>query len=54
MSNSSGETIPGDSTQFVFGFDITNRIPSQTQVLQVSNRGSAGVALPLRPSGHTG
>jgi YVTN family beta-propeller protein len=37
MSNAAGDTIPGDSTEFVFVFDITHRIPIQAQALQVPN-----------------
>ena len=37
LNNSAGKTIPADSTQFVFVFDITRNTPIQTQTIQVPN-----------------
>jgi YVTN family beta-propeller protein len=50
MSNSAGYTVAADSTEFVFVFDISRRIPIQTQVLQVPNT-YAGIV--FDPSGAT-
>ncbi len=48
--NGSGNEIPGDSTQFVFVFDVSGGAPVQTQVLQVSN---SFVGIAFSPDGNT-
>jgi len=50
MNDSMGNTIAGDSTEFVFVFDISHRVPVQLQVLQVPNT-YAGMV--FDPSGTT-
>ena len=50
LNDSSGNTIPGDSTQFVFVFNITNKVPVQTQVILVPNTYSGMV---FDPNGTT-
>lgn len=50
LDDSLGNYVPGDSTEFVFVFDISQRVPVQTQVLMVPNT-YAGIA--FDPSGTT-
>jgi DNA-binding beta-propeller fold protein YncE len=37
VNDSSGNLIPGDSTQFVFVYDISQKVPAKKQVIQVPN-----------------
>ena len=48
--NASGKEIPGDSTQFVFVFDVSHGTAVQTQVLQVSN---SFVGIAFSPDGNS-
>jgi YVTN family beta-propeller protein len=50
LNNSSGSTIPADSTQFVFVYDISNKVPVLIQVIKVPNT-YAGIV--FDPSGKT-
>jgi YVTN family beta-propeller protein len=50
LNNRVGKTISADSTQFVFVYDISNKVPVQTQVIRVPNTYS-GIA--FDPSGKT-
>jgi YVTN family beta-propeller protein len=37
VNSSSGSLIPADSTQFVFVYDISQKVPAKKQVIQVAN-----------------
>jgi YVTN family beta-propeller protein len=37
VDSSAGSVIPADSTQFVFVYDITQKVPTKKQVIQVAN-----------------
>jgi len=37
VNDASGNLIPGDSTQFVFVYDISQKVPAKKQVIQVPN-----------------
>jgi YVTN family beta-propeller protein len=50
LDNSSGDYVAADSTEFVFVFDISHRVPLQTQVVKVPNT-YAGIV--FDPSGTT-
>ncbi len=50
MNNSAGNTVPADSTQFVFAYDISHGAPVQTQAIKVPNTYSGIV---FDPSGNT-
>ena len=50
VNDSAGNTVAADSTEFVFVFDISHRVPVQTQVVQVPNT-YAGIV--FDPSGTT-
>src|SRR5581483_8318056 len=48
LNDSSGHTIPAESTQFVFTYDIAQHQPRQKQVIQIANSYSGMV---FDPSG---
>jgi YVTN family beta-propeller protein len=50
LNNRAGKTIPADSTQFVFVYNISNKLPVLTQVIKVPNTYSGMV---FDPSGKT-
>jgi YVTN family beta-propeller protein len=50
LNNRAGKMIPADSTQFVFVYDISNKVPVQTQVIKIPNTYSGIV---FDPSGKT-
>jgi YVTN family beta-propeller protein len=50
VNDSAGNTVAADSTEFVFVFDISHRVPVQTQAVQVPNT-YAGIV--FDPSGTT-